>query len=69
MSKLMFESTLQILFKTAKSAEGLSANYICISCLSWSVNDMLLCVLTADGMRYYPLVNIESFRPMAQEDL
>lgn len=59
--------TLRIFYPAARSDVATLA-YDDLQCSSWSVlHGQLLAVVTADGVRYYPLAGIESFIELPTE--
>lgn len=51
---------LVVIFKSARRGDA-SMNYQDYVCTEWSINDNLLVIQNDSGLRYLPLVNIESF--------
>lgn len=58
---------LRIYFLSDKSGK-FTMNYLDIDCDSWSTSGTLLHVIMHDGsVRFYPLLNIESFMEVSNE--
>lgn len=58
---------LRIIFKSDKSSNA-TMNFLDVPYASWSTSSTLLTVVKPDGaLRYYPLLNIESFMEVEGE--
>lgn len=58
---------LRIIFKSDKSSSA-TMNFLDVPCASWSTGASTLVVVKPDGsVRYYPLLNIESFMEVQSE--
>lgn len=58
--------TLRIIFKSDKSSSA-TMNFLDVDCESWSTTNLLLAVVQSGSVRYYPLLNIESFMEVLNE--
>jgi hypothetical protein len=58
---------LRIFFKSDKNSSA-TMSYLDVQAKSWSATPILLTVQTADDtIRYYPLMNVESFMEVQSE--
>lgn len=58
---------LRVFFKSDKSS-ALTTNFLDIKMNSWSVSSQLLTIICENGnIRYYPLINVESFMEVNNE--
>lgn len=58
---------LRIIFHSDKNSK-MTMNYLDLDCVSWSTSGTLLHVIMHDGsVRFYPLMNVESFMEVPNE--